>query len=153
MRTVTCLLLDEHDRTLLERVRPLVPLAYPTAAEALGPPQLATVVEDHDPRRRVLARCTVPHRLIGYRQANLAVEVLTHIGTIVTVQADPGWWRSLVPAGRRREQDGVMAQVMAAERDGQVPRIEAAIWLMRRVLARLTEADDPRYWADRERGR
>lgn len=152
MRTITTILLDETETDTLSRVAPLLPLAYPTSNEPahLRPAHIRPV-DVRDPRLRILPRLAEQPRLpITYPQAALAHEVLSRLVEVLEPQTTPQWWLDLLQGRTVRTEDEQMAQTMAAERAGQLPRALAAAQVVATALEALSPADDPMHGVDGE---
>lgn len=150
MRTITAVLLDETET--LARVAPLLPLAYPTSNEPthLRPADIRPV-DVRDPRLRILAHLAEQPRLpITYPQVLLAHEVLSRLVEVLEPQTSPRWWLDLLQGRTVRTEDEQMAQAMAAERVGQLPRVLAAAQVVATALENLSPSDDPTYAAEDE---
>lgn len=150
MHTITAVVLDEHETDTLARIIPLMVLAYPTSDQ---PPHLrpadVAAVDVRDPRLRIFPLLAEhPYRPITYAQARLAHDAVNRLVEVVEPQADPQWWLDLLQGRTVRDDDRQMAQVMAAERAGQVPRAIAARRLIEDLVGAMQASDDPAYWAN-----
>lgn len=149
MHTSPTVILDEHDRHQIGRVVPVVPVAFPTAADLIGgrtvSPGGRRRVDDRDPRLRVLrAWATHPGHRIDAEEAHLTHQALTDLLEVLATQTDSRFWLDLTDPAREPGPDEIaMAEAMAAERHGQTVRTRQALQVADQALALLHPTDAP----------